>query len=151
MSVEEEKLRYSKDEGNFVEEKQAEDVEGVTDEGEVVSATKFEGTPEERRLVRKLDGRIMPLACILYLFACTSFISILLFLHHITLLNYIRIQRWKRRVSVDLDRTNLGNARLQGLPQDALGGDKTGVLFDWVNSAFFFSYVGLPLRLPRAA
>ncbi|KAM5533771.1 hypothetical protein V8D89_012546 [Ganoderma adspersum] len=40
-----------------------------------------------------------------------------------------------------LDRTNLGNARLQGLPQDILHGDPTGVLFDWANSAFFFSYV----------
>lgn len=43
--------------------------------------------------------------------------------------------------SLDLDRSNLGNARLQGLPQDTLGGDPTGKLFDWVNSAFFFSYV----------
>lgn len=34
------------------------------------SATTYEGTPEERKLVRKLDERIMPLACILYLFAC---------------------------------------------------------------------------------
>lgn len=40
-----------------------------------------------------------------------------------------------------LDRTNLGNARLQGLPQDVLHGDPTGKLFDWVNSAFFFSYI----------
>ncbi|GJJ14844.1 hypothetical protein Clacol_009112 [Clathrus columnatus] len=40
-----------------------------------------------------------------------------------------------------LDRTNLGNARLQNLPEDILGGDPTGVLFDWVNSAFFFSYI----------
>ncbi|KAJ3552700.1 hypothetical protein NM688_g4015 [Phlebia brevispora] len=39
-----------------------------------------------------------------------------------------------------LDRSNLGNARLQGLPQDTLGGDPTGKLFDWVNSAFYFSY-----------
>ena len=31
----------------------------------------FAGTPEEKRLVRKLDRRIMPLACVLYLFACT--------------------------------------------------------------------------------
>ena len=31
-----------------------------------------EAPPEERRLVRKLDSRIMPLACILYLFACES-------------------------------------------------------------------------------
>jgi hypothetical protein len=43
---------------------------------------------------------------------------------------------------IDLDRSNLGNARLQGLPEDILGGDPTGVLFDWVNSAFFFTYVG---------
>ncbi|TRM62229.1 major facilitator superfamily domain-containing protein [Schizophyllum amplum] len=40
-----------------------------------------------------------------------------------------------------LDRSNLGNARLQGLPEDALRGDPTGELFDWVNSAFFFSYI----------
>lgn len=64
----------------------------------------------ERKLVRKLDMRIMPIACILYLFAY-------------------------------LDRSNLGNARLQGLPEDTLGGDPTGELFDWVNSAFFFSYI----------
>lgn len=32
---------------------------------------KFPHTPEqERRLVRKLDWRIMPIACIMYLFAC---------------------------------------------------------------------------------
>ncbi|KAJ3552701.1 hypothetical protein NM688_g4014 [Phlebia brevispora] len=65
---------------------------------------------EERRLVRKIDTRILPVVCILYLFAY-------------------------------LDRSNLGNARLQGLPQDTLGGDPTGKLFDWVNSAFFFSYI----------
>lgn len=46
----------------------------------------------------------------------------------------------------DLDRSNLGNARLQGLPEDILGGDKTGALFDWVNSAFFFSYVSPSTR-----
>lgn len=40
-----------------------------------------------------------------------------------------------------LDRSNLGNARLQGLPQDTLGGDPTGKRFDWVNSVFFFAYV----------
>ncbi|THV00707.1 MFS general substrate transporter [Dendrothele bispora CBS 962.96] len=65
---------------------------------------------EERKLVRKLDGRILPIACLLYLFAY-------------------------------LDRSNLGNARNQGLPADVLHGDPTGVLFDWVNSAFFFSYI----------
>ncbi|KAI1787542.1 MFS general substrate transporter [Ganoderma leucocontextum] len=65
---------------------------------------------EERRLVRKLDWRIMPMLAIMYLFAA-------------------------------LVRANLGNARLQGLPQDILHGDPTGVLFDWANSAFYFSYV----------
>lgn len=40
-----------------------------------------------------------------------------------------------------LDRSNIGNARLQGLPQSTLHGDPTGVLFDWVTSAFYFSYV----------
>ncbi|KAH9074144.1 MFS general substrate transporter [Lactarius deliciosus] len=65
---------------------------------------------EERLLVRKLDRRILPIACLMYLFAY-------------------------------LDRSNLGNARLQGLPADVLGGDPTGKRFDWVNSVFFFSYV----------
>ncbi|KAG1745281.1 major facilitator superfamily domain-containing protein [Suillus lakei] len=69
---------------------------------------------QERRLLRKLDGRILPILCLLYLFAY-------------------------------LDRSNLGNARLQGLPQDVLGGDPTGVLFDWVNSAFFFTYILLQI------
>ncbi|KAF5310733.1 hypothetical protein D9619_007895 [Psilocybe cf. subviscida] len=64
---------------------------------------------EERNLVRKLDRRILPITCLLYLFA-------------------------------SLDRSNLGNARLQGLPEDILGGDKTGVLFDWLTSGFYFSY-----------
>jgi hypothetical protein len=40
-----------------------------------------------------------------------------------------------------LDRSNIGNARLQGLPQETLGGDPTGLLFQWVTSAFYFSYV----------
>ncbi|KAA1472445.1 MFS general substrate transporter [Dentipellis sp. KUC8613] len=64
----------------------------------------------ERRLVRKLDLRILPIACMMYLFAY-------------------------------LDRSNLGNARLQGLPKDTLDGDPTGKKFDWINSAFFFSYI----------
>ncbi|KAI0356061.1 MFS general substrate transporter [Trametes cingulata] len=76
----------------------------------VVQAEAVSPSIEERRLVRKLDLRIMPIACIMYLFAY-------------------------------LDRSNLGNARLQGLPQDTLHGDPTGVLFDWVNSVFFFSYI----------
>ncbi|KAI9507293.1 MFS general substrate transporter [Russula earlei] len=65
---------------------------------------------QERRLVRKIDRRILPITCLMYLFAY-------------------------------LDRTNLGNARLQGLPQDILGGDRTGKKFDWVNSVFFMSYI----------
>ncbi|KAJ6542417.1 major facilitator superfamily domain-containing protein [Mycena sp. CBHHK59/15] len=65
---------------------------------------------DERRLVRRLDRRILPITCLLYLFAY-------------------------------LDRSNLGNARLQGLPKDVLGGDPTGKRFDWVNSVFFFSYI----------
>ena len=46
---------------------------------------------------------------------------------------------------LDLDRSNLGNARLQGLAKDVLGGDPTGKRFDWVNSIFFLSYVGSPI------
>ncbi|KAJ7247876.1 MFS general substrate transporter [Mycena haematopus] len=65
---------------------------------------------EERRLVRKLDGRILVITSLLYLFAY-------------------------------LDRSNLGNARLLGLPKDTLNGDPTGKLFDWVNSVFFFAYI----------
>lgn len=41
----------------------------------------------------------------------------------------------------DLDRSNLGNARLQGLPEDILGGDPTGLLFDWLVAVFFIPYV----------
>ncbi|KAH6918095.1 major facilitator superfamily domain-containing protein [Coprinopsis sp. MPI-PUGE-AT-0042] len=65
---------------------------------------------EETQLVRKLDRRILPIACLLYLFAY-------------------------------LDRSNLGNARLQGLPEDILGGDASGELFGWVVSTFYFSYI----------
>ncbi|KAI0642691.1 MFS general substrate transporter [Trametes meyenii] len=80
--------------------------------GEKAESGNDEGAPalaEERKLVRKLDKRILPVVCIMY-FAY-------------------------------LDRSNLGNARLQGLPRDVLHGDPTGVLYDWVNSAFFFSYI----------
>ena len=83
---------------------------------------------EETKLVRKLDNRILPITCLLYLFACKP--RPLFFSYSDT-----------DRLYADLDRTNLGNARLQGLPEDTLHGDPTGHLFDWVNSAFFFSYV----------
>jgi hypothetical protein len=85
---------------------------------------------EERRLVRKLDRRILPITCLMYLFAC----------------QYIRPVRISflglTPAALDLDRSNLGNARLQGLATDVLGGDPTGKRFDWVNSIFFLSYVG---------
>jgi len=32
--------------------------------------TDLERSLEEKRLVRKLDNRILPIACLLYLFAC---------------------------------------------------------------------------------
>ncbi|EIM88795.1 MFS general substrate transporter [Stereum hirsutum FP-91666 SS1] len=67
-------------------------------------------TFEEKRLLRKLDMRILPIACLMYIFAY-------------------------------LDRSNLGNARLQGLPADVLHGDASGKEFDWINSVFFFSYI----------
>ena len=86
------------------------------------------GPDDERKLVRRLDMRIMPVVCVLYLFACKC----------LSCATYLG-RSWC--TCVDLDRINLGNARLQGLPQDVLHGDPTGVLFDWVNSAFYFSYV----------
>ncbi|KAI0716549.1 MFS general substrate transporter [Earliella scabrosa] len=91
-----------------------EDVLETGSEGDTSSAASESKLERERRLVRKLDMRIIPMLCIIYLFAY-------------------------------LDRTNLGNARLQGLPEDVLHGDPTGVLFDWVNSAFFFSYIICPI------
>jgi len=80
----------------------------------VPSAQEEPVSHEERLLVRKLDRCILPIACLMYLFAY-------------------------------LDRSNLGNARLQGLPADVLGGDPTGKKFDWVNSVFFFSYILCPV------
>jgi hypothetical protein len=90
---------------------------------------------EERKLVRKLDKRILPIACLLYLFACSYTARTRLLGAQLTIC-----------IALDLDRSNLGNARLQGLDDDILGGDETGVLFDWINSVFFFSYVSLPIQ-----
>ena len=90
---------------------------------------------EERRLIKKLDWRILPIACAMYLFACEDFSDC------------IHVLKLLTRMSVtDLDRSNLGNARLQGLPDDVLGGDPTGILYDWVNSMFFFPYVRFNLK-----
>jgi len=81
-------------------------VEALEDKSEVLSIN----PDDERKLVAKLDRRILPIICLAYLFEF-------------------------------LDRSNLGNARLQGLPQDTLHGDPTGKLFDWVTSTFYFSFV----------
>lgn len=80
----------------------------------------------EKRLVRKLDRRILPILCLLYLFACA--------------LNLVP-SGYSPHLLADLDRSNLGNARLQGLPEDVLGGDPTGVLFDWLVAMFYIPYV----------
>jgi hypothetical protein len=59
---------------------------------------------DERKLVRKLDGRIMVILSILYLFACKSSLRCI-------------VDKILMIVCVDLDRSNLGNARLLGLPK----------------------------------
>lgn len=48
------------------------DVEKVENRSVRSQSVDGEVSPAEKRLVRKLDSRIMPLACILYLFACES-------------------------------------------------------------------------------
>lgn len=90
-------------------------------------------TFEEKRLLRKLDMRILPIACLMYIFACASVSILIVFV----LLSCADVET----VIIDLDRSNLGNARLQGLPADVLHGDASGKEFDWINSVFFFSYV----------
>ncbi|KAG0704952.1 major facilitator superfamily domain-containing protein [Suillus ampliporus] len=93
---------------------QRHDGRGIEGVSEIDLLIPLDPETQERRLLHKLDKRILPILCLLYLFAY-------------------------------LDRSNLGNARLQGLPEDVLGGDPTGVLFDWVNSAFFFTYILLQI------
>lgn len=83
---------------------------------------------EEKELVRKLDLRIVPIISIVYLFACKS--NQAFSITHLAIVFF-----------ADLDRSNLGNARLQGFPEDVLEGDPTGNLFDWTNTAFFIAYV----------
>lgn len=39
-------------------------------DSDVVKSESVSMAVEERRLVRKIDWRIMPIACIMYLFAC---------------------------------------------------------------------------------
>ncbi|KZT52862.1 MFS general substrate transporter [Calocera cornea HHB12733] len=40
-----------------------------------------------------------------------------------------------------LDRSNLGNARIMGLPQDILDGDPSGLKYALVNTSFYFAYI----------
>lgn len=108
------------------------DLEKIPDEGrEEVLEDKSEvssiNTVDERKLVAKLDRRILPIICFAYLFECMWF--------------HPSIKLKKHLMCVVLDRSNLGNARLQGLPQDTLHGDPTGKKFDWVTSVFYFSFV----------
>lgn len=70
---------------------------------ESVSSQNFE-PEDERKLVRKLDGRIMVILSILYLFACKSSLR-------------CTVDKILIIVCADLDRSNLGNARLLGLPK----------------------------------
>lgn len=50
--------------------------EGGREQGTPTSSGRGSTSEEEKRLVRKLDLRIMPMICIIYLFAC-GFIALL--------------------------------------------------------------------------
>lgn len=51
-----------------------EKLESGSDESSQPQALDPDRLAEEKRLVRKLDKRILPIACLLYLFACASYI-----------------------------------------------------------------------------
>lgn len=51
------------------------DTEKVDTRAVSVAESFTDSSPEEQRLVRKLDTRILPIVCILYLFACESLCS----------------------------------------------------------------------------
>ncbi len=57
---------HFKDENSKLVEDQVDNIPAAEDEMKIALRT------EERRLVRRLDERILPLACFLYLFACMS-------------------------------------------------------------------------------
>ena len=63
-------MANSEEKTSYADEKGSADPAVEQVEQSPPSATEFEATPEEKRLVRKLDMRIMPIACIMYLFAC---------------------------------------------------------------------------------
>jgi len=54
----------------------------------------FEISTEEKRLVRKLDARILPIVCLLYLFACKSHLSPCMRV----LITYVSMQIWTGRI-----------------------------------------------------
>ena len=71
------------DKHSSVDEKRVED---STPEAAIQDVAFWEShTAEERRLVRKFDSRILPLACLLYLFACELVVPITLRLRLILL------------------------------------------------------------------
>lgn len=53
---------------------------------------------EEKSLVRKLDARILPIACLMYLFACEQRI-------------FAFVNLLRSLIPTVLDRSNIGNAR----------------------------------------
>ncbi|EJC98224.1 MFS general substrate transporter [Fomitiporia mediterranea MF3/22] len=87
---------------------------------------------DERRLVRKLDKRILPIVCAMYLFACT--------LRLVVPFQKSPLNNLGSFILTVLDRTNPGNARLQGLPEDVLHGDRTGTLYDWIFSSVYYKF-----------
>jgi len=48
-----------------------EKLDQAVDANDGATSESFENTQEERDLVRKLDKRILPITCLLYLFACS--------------------------------------------------------------------------------
>ncbi|KZV76511.1 MFS general substrate transporter [Peniophora sp. CONT] len=83
----------------------------VTEQYEDATSIASVDARAEKALVRKIDRRILPILCLMYLAAY-------------------------------LDRSNIGNARTMPQSIDAvLGGDPTGILFNWITSMFYFSYI----------
>jgi len=80
------------DKHSSVDEKHVEDTNNP--EAVVQDAAFWESrAAEERRLVRKFDNRILPLACLLYLFACKLVVALVLGLRLILFLTSIPSSR----------------------------------------------------------